>query len=40
MKWLSLVFVFGLLAMAKASPLKPGDVVINGDCRSCNVHGG
>ncbi|XP_016984881.1 bomanin-065-like [Drosophila rhopaloa] len=41
MKWISLVFVFGLLAMASASPLIPGNVIINGgDCRKCNVHGG
>ncbi|XP_017044721.1 bomanin-065 [Drosophila ficusphila] len=40
MKWISLVFLFGLLAVAMASPLTPGDVVINGDCKSCNVHGG
>ncbi|XP_017839160.1 immune-induced peptide 3 [Drosophila busckii] len=41
MKWLSLVFVLGLLlAVASATPLVPGDVIINGDCRSCNVRGG
>ncbi|XP_034478661.1 bomanin-1-like [Drosophila innubila] len=39
MKFLSIIFVLGLLALASASPLKP-DVVINGDCRKCNVHGG
>ncbi|XP_017117079.1 bomanin Short 3-like [Drosophila gunungcola] len=37
MKWLSLVFVFGLLAMANASPLVPDNVIINGDCVKCNV---
>ncbi|EDW91647.1 bomanin-065 [Drosophila yakuba] len=40
MKWVSLIFLFGLLAMAVASPLNPGNVIINGDCRHCNVHGG
>ncbi|XP_034109253.1 bomanin Short 5-like [Drosophila sulfurigaster albostrigata] len=39
MKLFSIVFVLGLLAFASASPVKP-DVVINGDCRHCNVHGG
>ncbi|XP_022229104.1 bomanin-065-like [Drosophila obscura] len=40
MKWMSMVFVLGLLALASASPLTPGNVIINGDCRNCNVHGG
>ncbi|KAH8296935.1 hypothetical protein KR044_001155, partial [Drosophila immigrans] len=31
--------VFKLYPNVVASPLKP-DVVINGDCRHCNVHGG
>ncbi|EDV55064.1 immune-induced peptide 2 [Drosophila erecta] len=36
------VFVLGLLAVANAVPLspEPGNVVINGDCKYCNVHGG
>ncbi|KAH8233485.1 hypothetical protein KR026_008707 [Drosophila bipectinata] len=39
MKFLSLAFVFGLLALAvsSATPLNPGNVIINGDCRVCNV---
>ncbi|XP_043644583.1 bomanin Short 2 [Drosophila teissieri] len=44
MKFFSVVtvFVFGLLAVANAVPLSPdpGNVVINGDCKYCNVHGG
>ncbi|KAH8357740.1 immune-induced peptide 3-like [Drosophila serrata] len=40
MKWISLIFALGFLALASASPLVPGNVVINGDCRNCNVHGG
>ncbi|XP_002034432.2 immune-induced peptide 3 [Drosophila sechellia] len=40
MKWMSLVFLCGLLAMAVASPLNPGNVIINGDCRHCNIRGG
>ncbi|KAH8291245.1 hypothetical protein KR054_010057 [Drosophila jambulina] len=40
MKWISVIFTLGLLALASASPLVPGNVVINGDCRNCNVHGG
>nr|XP_017025342.1 bomanin Short 2 [Drosophila kikkawai] len=44
MKFFSVVtvFVFGLLALANAVPLSPdpGNVVINGDCKYCNVHGG
>ncbi|XP_034669319.1 bomanin-3 [Drosophila subobscura] len=40
MKFLSLAFVFGLLALANATPLNPGNVIINGDCRVCNVRGG
>ncbi|XP_032292046.1 bomanin Short 5-like [Drosophila virilis] len=39
MKWLSLVFALAVLALASANPLQP-DVVINGDCKKCNVHGG
>ncbi|XP_030374626.1 immune-induced peptide 2 isoform X1 [Scaptodrosophila lebanonensis] len=32
------IFVFGLLALASASPVAdPGNVVINGDCKWCNV---
>ncbi|KAH8253074.1 hypothetical protein KR032_003527, partial [Drosophila birchii] len=23
-----------------ASPLDPGNVIINGDCKDCNVYGG
>ncbi|XP_016975097.1 bomanin Short 3 [Drosophila rhopaloa] len=40
MKFLSLAFVLGLLALANvssATPLNPGNVIINGDCRVCNV---
>ncbi|EDW48440.1 immune-induced peptide 1 [Drosophila sechellia] len=44
MKFFSVVtvFVLGLLAVANAVPLSPdpGNVIINGDCRVCNVHGG
>ncbi|EDW01852.1 bomanin Short 3 [Drosophila grimshawi] len=40
MKWLSIAFVLGLLAFASADPLRGGDVIINGHCVSCNVHGG
>ncbi|XP_070070172.1 bomanin Short 5-like [Drosophila takahashii] len=40
MKLISFLLLVGLLAMAKASPLVPGNVIINGDCRNCNVHGG
>ncbi|XP_017116256.1 bomanin Short 2-like [Drosophila elegans] len=44
MKFFSVVtvFVLGLLALANAVPLSPdpGNVVINGDCKYCNVHGG
>ncbi|KRG00280.1 uncharacterized protein Dwil_GK28047 [Drosophila willistoni] len=40
MKWLSLVLSLAVLALASASPLAPGNVIINGDCRNCNVHGG
>ncbi|KMY94806.1 bomanin Short 1 [Drosophila simulans] len=44
MKFFSVVtvFVLGLLAVANAVPLSPdpGNVIINGDCRLCNVHGG
>ncbi|XP_032590249.1 bomanin Short 2 [Drosophila grimshawi] len=43
MKFFSVVtvFVLGLLALASAVPLSPdGGVVINGDCKYCNVHGG
>ncbi|KAH8272914.1 hypothetical protein KR018_009904, partial [Drosophila ironensis] len=29
-----------LIFLHTASPLAPGNVVINGDCRHCNVHGG
>ncbi|XP_034474324.1 bomanin-1-like [Drosophila innubila] len=39
MKLLSVAFLLGLLALASATPLSP-DVVINGDCKVCNVHGG
>ncbi|XP_017839163.1 immune-induced peptide 3 [Drosophila busckii] len=39
MKWLSLAFVVALLALASANPL-PGNVIINGDCKVCNVRGG
>ncbi|XP_017079306.1 bomanin Short 2-like [Drosophila eugracilis] len=39
---LAAVFVMGLLALASAVPLSPdpGNVIINGDCVNCNVHGG
>ncbi|XP_034121295.1 bomanin-3-like [Drosophila guanche] len=38
MKFLSLAFVLGLMAaLANATPLNPGNVIINGDCRVCNV---
>ncbi|XP_032292045.1 bomanin Short 3-like [Drosophila virilis] len=40
MRCLSIAFVLGLLALASASPLLPGDVIINGHCVNCNVHGG
>ncbi|XP_030374665.1 immune-induced peptide 3-like [Scaptodrosophila lebanonensis] len=40
MKWLSIAFVLGLLAIASANPLSPGNVIINGDCKHCNVRGG
>ncbi|EDW62185.1 immune-induced peptide 3-like [Drosophila novamexicana] len=39
MKWLSLAFVMALLALASANPLQPGHVIINGDCKVCNVRG-
>ncbi|KAH8279345.1 hypothetical protein KR026_007098, partial [Drosophila bipectinata] len=32
----NIIFIF----LKTASPLAPGNVVINGDCRNCNVHGG
>ncbi|XP_070065879.1 uncharacterized protein [Drosophila virilis] len=31
MKFLSLAFLLGLLALASANPLSPGNVIINGD---------
>ncbi|XP_017839162.1 immune-induced peptide 3-like [Drosophila busckii] len=39
MKFLSVAFLLGLLALASAAPLSPdpGNVIINGDCRVCNV---
>ncbi|KRF80495.1 immune-induced peptide 3-like [Drosophila novamexicana] len=37
MKFLSLAFLLGLLALASANPLSPGNVIINGDCKVCNV---
>ncbi|XP_043644861.1 bomanin Short 3 [Drosophila teissieri] len=37
MKFLSVAFVLGLVALASANPLTPGNVIINGDCRVCNV---
>ncbi|XP_017868962.1 bomanin Short 3-like [Drosophila mojavensis] len=40
MKILSIAFLLGLLALASATPLRPGDVIINGHCINCNVHGG
>ncbi|XP_016938474.1 bomanin Short 3 [Drosophila suzukii] len=40
MKFLSAAFLLGLLALTNATPLNPGNVIINGDCRVCNVHGG
>ncbi|XP_032591729.1 bomanin-068-like [Drosophila grimshawi] len=40
MKFLSIGFVLALLALASANPLSPGNVIINGDCKVCNVHGG
>nr|XP_016941144.2 bomanin Short 2 [Drosophila suzukii] len=44
MKFFSVVtvFVLGLLALANAVPLSPdpGNVIINGDCKYCNVRGG
>ncbi|KRG03590.1 bomanin Short 3 [Drosophila mojavensis] len=40
MKFLSVAFLLGLLALASATPLNPGNVIINGDCRVCNVRGG
>ncbi|XP_016958839.1 bomanin-065 [Drosophila biarmipes] len=40
MKLISLLISLGLLAITMASPLVPGNVIINGDCRNCNVHGG
>ncbi|XP_034474323.1 bomanin-1-like [Drosophila innubila] len=39
MKFLSVVFLLGLLALAAATPVSP-DVIINGDCKTCNVYGG
>ncbi|XP_060654575.1 bomanin Short 6 [Drosophila nasuta] len=39
MKWLSLAFLLALLALASANPLQPGNVIINGDCKYCNVRG-
>ncbi|XP_022232397.1 bomanin-068 [Drosophila obscura] len=39
MKWLSTAFVLGLLALASANPLSPGNVIINGDCKVCNIRG-
>ncbi|EDV36043.1 uncharacterized protein Dana_GF12767 [Drosophila ananassae] len=39
MKLLSITFLLGLLALASATPLNPGNVIINGDCRVCNVRG-
>ncbi|XP_017079305.1 bomanin Short 2-like [Drosophila eugracilis] len=38
---LAAVFVMGLLAVASAVPLSPdpGNVIINGDCKYCNVRG-
>ncbi|KRF99277.1 bomanin Short 3-like [Drosophila tropicalis] len=41
MKFLSIAFVLAVVAaLASATPLNPGNVIINGDCRVCNVHGG
>ncbi|XP_017960303.1 immune-induced peptide 3-like [Drosophila navojoa] len=37
MKFLSLAFLLGLLALASANPLSPDHVIINGDCKVCNV---
>eukprot|EP00099_Drosophila_melanogaster_P029368 NP_788402.1 uncharacterized protein Dmel_CG15068 [Drosophila melanogaster] len=39
MKLLSITFLFGLLALASANPLSPGNVIINGDCKVCNIRG-
>ncbi|XP_034121307.1 bomanin-3-like [Drosophila guanche] len=39
MKWLSIAFVLGLCALASANPLSPGNVIINGDCKVCNIRG-
>ncbi|XP_070069741.1 bomanin Short 1-like [Drosophila takahashii] len=44
MKFFTVVtaLVLGLLALTNAVPLSPdpGNVIINGDCVNCNVHGG
>ncbi|XP_016940504.2 bomanin Short 5 [Drosophila suzukii] len=40
MKLISLLFSLGLFALAMASPLDPDNVIINGDCKDCNVYGG
>ncbi|EDW01851.1 bomanin Short 3 [Drosophila grimshawi] len=36
MKWISIAFIVGLLALASANPL-PDNVIINGNCDKCNV---
>ncbi|KAH8412083.1 hypothetical protein KR222_008796, partial [Zaprionus bogoriensis] len=36
----SIIIQFSQLSLRTASPLKPGNVIINGDCKVCNVHGG
>ncbi|EDW08746.1 bomanin Short 3 [Drosophila mojavensis] len=36
---LSLAVVLSLLALANANPLHPGNVIINGDCKVCNIRG-
>ncbi|XP_032590730.1 bomanin Short 3-like [Drosophila grimshawi] len=37
MKYLSIAYMLGLLALASASPL-PNDVNFNGDCNGCNIN--
>ncbi|KAH8324597.1 hypothetical protein KR074_012295, partial [Drosophila pseudoananassae] len=34
------ILLFFLFMSQLATPLNPGNVIINGDCRVCNVHGG
>ncbi|XP_068139996.1 bomanin Short 3-like [Drosophila tropicalis] len=39
MKWLSIAFIMGLLALASAQPLHSGNVIILMPCRECNIRG-